>query len=60
MLTNTRSLANLQIRLTLAHLLWAFEMSLSEECNDWDIRQPFATVWHRLPLSLLMRSREPA
>ena len=52
------SLALAEIRLTLAHMLWAFDIDLSDETDKEWTKQKAWSVWERFPLIVKLRVRE--
>ena len=54
----TTSLALAEIRLTLAHLLWTFDMELADETDKEWAKQKAWMIWERLPLYVNLKVRE--
>lgn len=56
-LTTAYSLALAEIRLTLAHVLWNFEIELNDETDpDW-IKQKAWMTWQKKPLIVNLKAR---
>ncbi|KAI9691409.1 MAG: hypothetical protein M1820_009681 [Bogoriella megaspora] len=47
-----RNLANIEVRLILAKLLWHFEFELADKNQDWINDQMIYTTWEKIPLMI--------
>ncbi|KAL1967665.1 hypothetical protein VTN77DRAFT_2922 [Rasamsonia byssochlamydoides] len=52
-----KNLANHEMRLVLAKVLWHFDLSLCEECADWTDQKVYM-VWEKKPLMVRLKARE--
>lgn len=46
------------MRLILAHLLWTFDLTLSESAKDWAEEQNIFALWEKPPLMVDIRARK--
>ncbi|KAI0596777.1 cytochrome protein [Biscogniauxia sp. FL1348] len=52
-----RNLAYHEMRLIMARILWNFDLTLDERCNDWH-RQKIMSIWEKPPLWVYVKERE--
>lgn len=52
------SLALVEIRLVLTHLLWTFDMELAEETDEEWPKQKMWTTWEKKPLIVKLTERK--
>ncbi|KAI2636529.1 cytochrome P450 [Hypomontagnella submonticulosa] len=52
-----RNLANHEMRLIMARVLWNFDMSLDEKCSNWHEQRIFA-LWEKPPLEVTLKQRK--
>lgn len=50
-------LAYMEIRTTIAMMLWYFAFSLCDESSNWVAEQSYNIVWNRGPLYVSLRKR---
>ncbi|KAF2973068.1 hypothetical protein GQX73_g500 [Xylaria multiplex] len=53
-----KRLAYMEIRMTLARLLWLFNMELSPESDGWLEKQTYNIIWNRTPLYIRVLPRD--
>ena len=46
------SLANIEMRLILAKMIWWFDLELMPECRNWPGDQFIYTTWEKIPLKI--------
>lgn len=51
------SLANIEMRLILAKMLWHFDFTLTPECANWPKDQYIYTSWEKIPLKVHITTR---
>lgn len=51
------SLANIEMRLILAKMLWHFDFTLTPECANWPKDQYIYTSWEKIPLKVHISTR---
>jgi hypothetical protein len=56
-LITLHSLAYMEIRSVLAHMLWWFDMTLCDDSRGWAMQQRFEIVWDRPPLHVKLTQR---
>ena len=56
-LTETHRFALNNIKLTLAHLFWSFDMKLGEGTKDWAVNQKVFNGWVQPALPVLLEKR---
>ena len=54
------SLANIEMRLILAKMLWHFDFKLTPECANWPKDQYIYTSWEKIPLKVHITTRTKA
>lgn len=47
-----RNLANIEMRLILAKMIWHFDVELTEEALGWPDKQMIYTSWEKIPLMI--------
>ncbi|EED14437.1 cytochrome P450, putative [Talaromyces stipitatus ATCC 10500] len=52
-----RNLANIEMRLILAKMLWHFDFELTPECANWPKDQYIYTSWEKIPLKVHITTR---
>lgn len=52
MLTLGDSLANIEMRLILAKMIWWFDFELMPESAQWPYEQYIYTTWEKIPLKI--------
>lgn len=45
------------IRFTLAHLIWTFDMKLGDGARDWTVNQKIFNMWQQPVLPVLLEER---
>lgn len=55
--TSSYSLANIEMRLILAKMLWHFDFKLTPECANWPKDQYIYTSWEKIPLKVHITTR---
>ena len=50
------SLAQINMRLILARLLYKFDLELADEAQDWIGEQKIFTVWEKIPLMVHVKA----
>lgn len=53
-----RSLAEVEMRLIFARLLWNFDLELVKGQEDWMKTQPATLLWEKGPLMVNLRARK--
>ncbi|KAJ5917472.1 Averantin hydroxylase [Penicillium verhagenii] len=53
-----RNLANIELRLILAKMLWHFNLELEPECINWPKDQYIYTSWEKIPLKIRITARK--
>lgn len=53
-----RNLAYHEMRLILAHVLWTFDLTLSESTKNWAEEQNIFALWEKPPLMVDIRARQ--
>ncbi len=56
--TNHVRMAYAEMRMTMAKMIFNFDMELAEPDNDWWNKQGTYLVWEKMPLMVILRPRK--
>lgn len=56
--TDLYRLAYVEMRMILAHLLFRFDIEITDECRNWYNKLKPYNLWYKVPLHVRMKRRE--